>query len=163
MLSGATLKAVPPERSILVVEADPDLQVQTARALRGPGLRVVATGSSGGALALLGEWEVDLVLVSEIQPGRSGVELVRDIKRVRPQCRVLVVTGQPQSELAAAARAAGAAGCITKPRSVESLAHWFVREPEKRFPARTGRSRSKKASSLPLANSVLPVREAVAE
>lgn len=165
---GPTLKAVAPERSVLVVEACPDLQVQSARALRSDGLTVVATGSSGGALALLTAWEVNLVLVSEVLPGRSGVELVREIKRVRPNCAVLMITAQPQT-LAAAALAAGAAGCISTPLSLEKLAPWFVRadlqrkEAEKRFPVRATRSRRNKPSPLQLTNSVVAAREAVAE
>ena len=63
------------EQSVLVVEADPDLQVQMARALRKQGLRVVATGSGSGALALVSEWDVSLILVSESLPGRSGIDL----------------------------------------------------------------------------------------
>jgi DNA-binding NtrC family response regulator len=113
------------QRSLLVVEADPELQTQVARALRRRGHRVVATGSGHGALALIGEWEVDLVLVSETLPGRSGIDLVREIHRVRPGTRVVIVTGHPEPRFAAMARAAGAAGCVPKPLRVEHLSPWL--------------------------------------
>lgn len=164
VLAPAALRPPKSERSILVVESDPDLQVQTARALRGPNLRVVAAGSAGGAIALLEAWEVDLVLVSESLPGRSGVDLVRDIRLIRPHCPVLIMTSQPPSKLAAAAaHMAGAAGCIATPQSVESLAAWFMQEPEKRFPVRAERGRSHLPSAGTPTNSVPPAREAVAE
>src|SRR5688500_9115242 len=69
------------ERSVLVVEADPEVQVQMARALRKCGLRVVGTSSGDGALALVSEWDVDLILISEDLPGRAGVEVTRLIHR----------------------------------------------------------------------------------
>ncbi len=113
------------ERSVLVVEADPEVQVQMARALRKQGLRVVGTSSGDGALALVSEWEVDLVLVSEDLPGRAGVEVTRLIHRARPRAQVVVLASAAESDVSEAARAAGAVGCVPKPFEFESVARWL--------------------------------------
>jgi CheY-like chemotaxis protein len=119
------LSAEAREPSVLVVEADPEVQVQMARALRRCGLRVVGTSSGDGALALVSEWEVDLVLVSEDLPGRAGVEVTRLIHRARPRAQVVVLASARESDVSEAARAAGAVGCVSKPFEIESLARWL--------------------------------------
>ena len=78
-------RAAAPEQSVLVVEvrsgsASRRWRVHSAK----QGLRVVATGSGSGALALVSEWDVSLILVSESLPGRSGIDLAREIQRTRP-------------------------------------------------------------------------------
>src|ERR1700712_198354 len=73
----AFIRVGPRERSVLVVEADPEIQVQMARALRREGHRVVGTSSGDGALALVSQWDVDLILISEDLPGRAGIEVTR--------------------------------------------------------------------------------------
>jgi CheY-like chemotaxis protein len=116
----------PRERSVLVVEADPEVQVQMARALRRDGHRVVGTSSGDGALALVSQWDVDLILISEDLPGRAGIEVTRLITAVQPQAPVIIMSVNAEPSLRAAARAAGAVDCLTKPLRVEQLARWLV-------------------------------------
>ncbi|MFT3927599.1 MAG: response regulator [Myxococcales bacterium] len=157
------------EHTVLLVEADPDLQAQMAKVLRKQGLRVVATGSGSGALALVGEWAVSLILVSESLPGRSGVDLVRDLQRTRPGSRALVIVSHAEPRFVAAARAAGALGCVVRPLQAEQVAEWLAPDfgsstPRPRLaPATATRSLTRRSSGLPLANSALPARGAVAE
>jgi len=113
------------EQSVLVVEADPDVQVQIARALRGQGHRVVGTSSGDGALALIAEWSVDLILVSQDLPGKAGVEVTRLIREQRPRAPVVLMAQTTESGVCEAALAAGAAGCVSKPLTIESLTPWL--------------------------------------
>jgi len=151
-----------PEQSVLIVEADPDLQSQMARLLRNQGYRVVASGSGSGALALISVWDVSLILVSESLPGRSGIDVVRELLRTRPSARILMVTHDPEPRFRAAARSAGALGCLVKPLTAENVAPWLELTP--RVPAKSARVRGLlHPSALPLTNSALPARGAVAE
>jgi CheY-like chemotaxis protein len=122
----AFIRVGPRERSVLVVEADPEVQVQMARALRREGHRVVGTSSGDGALALVSQWDVDLILISEDLPGRAGIEVTRLITAVQPQAPVIVMSLNAEPSLRAAARAAGAVDCLTKPLQVEQLARWLA-------------------------------------
>jgi CheY-like chemotaxis protein len=125
----AFIRVGPRERSVLVVEADPEVQVQMARALRREGHRVVGTSSGDGALALVSQWDVDLILISEDLPGRAGIEVTRLITAVQPQAPVIVMSFNAEPSLRAAARAAGAVDCLAKPLDVELLARWLSPPP----------------------------------
>lgn len=111
---------------MLVVEADPELQVQMARTLRRQGHRVVGTSSGDGALALVSQWDVDLILISEDLPGRAGIEVARLIHAVQPLAPVVVMSANAEPNLRAAARAAGAIDCVAKPLRVELLSRWLA-------------------------------------
>jgi CheY-like chemotaxis protein len=113
------------EPSVLVIEADPEEQVQMARALRRSGLRVVGASSGDGALALIREWDVDLILVSEDLPGLTGIEVARLLHAARPLTQLVVMTVSPAAEVREAARDAGATGCVPKPLELDSLAPWL--------------------------------------
>jgi len=121
----APAQRLPVERSVLVVEADPDVQVQIARALRGQGHRVVGTSSGDGAVALISQWAVDLILVSQDLPGRAGVEVTRALREARASVPVVLMAHGADEGVYHAARAAGAVGCVTKPLSLESLTPWL--------------------------------------
>jgi CheY-like chemotaxis protein len=114
------------EPSVLVVEADPEVQSQMARTLRRSGLRVVGTSSPDGALALVSAWNVDLILVSEDLPGRAGVELTRVLTKCCPDARVVLVANTLEADIFEAARSAGAVGCVPKPLALESLSRWLI-------------------------------------
>ena len=122
----ALIRVGPRERSVLVVEADPEIQVQMARTLRREGHRVVGTSSGDGALALVSQWDVDLILISEDLPGRAGIEVTRLIHAVKPQAPVVVMATLAEPSLRAAARAAGAIDCVPKPLQVEHLSRWLL-------------------------------------
>ena len=77
---------------ILVVEDDPDLQWRLARMLTVNGNRVVGTSSGEGALALIAQWPVDLVLVSRDLPGISGLEVADRIRAEHPHIPVVLMT-----------------------------------------------------------------------
>jgi DNA-binding response OmpR family regulator len=107
-------------RGVLLVENDPDLQWRLARTLTVGGNRVVGTSSSDGALALMAQWPVDVVLVAEDLPGMDGVELAKHIRRDHPEVPIVLMAEEgPDVELAA--RMAGATAWLVKPFRVEEL------------------------------------------
>jgi len=59
-----------------------------------------------------GEW--DLVLLDINMPGRSGLDVLAEIKQLRPKLPVLILSVSPESEFAERTLRAGAAGYINK-------------------------------------------------
>jgi CheY-like chemotaxis protein len=112
-------------RAVLVVEADPEVQARLARNLSRRGHRVVGTGSGDGALALISQWEVDLVLVSDNLPGRTGIEVARLVHQERPKATVVLMCDNLEPGTRAAARAAGATECVRKPLLDEHIGYWL--------------------------------------
>ncbi|MDD2851292.1 MAG: response regulator [Desulfuromonadaceae bacterium] len=67
------------------------------------------------ALALLEEQPVDLVISDIMMPGRSGVDLLRDLKKIDPEIAVLMITGLADMNTALQCVHLGADDYITKP------------------------------------------------
>ena len=81
--------------SILLVEDEPDLRHALGQMLRGSGYRVTEAedGEAALSLASLPEMELDLVLTDLVMPRMSGLELVDRLAALRPDLRVLLVSG----------------------------------------------------------------------
>jgi len=80
--------------TVLVVEDEDALRSLVELILTEAGYRVLAAGNGEEALALLAEHRtVDLVLTDSIMPRVSGAELIRRLQSIRPQPRVIQMTG----------------------------------------------------------------------
>ena len=78
-------------------------------------LDVVGLASSGEeAVRLASELDPDVVLMDISMPGIGGFEATKQIVAARPGVHVLMVTGSDAGQDVGAARAAGAAGYVTK-------------------------------------------------
>ena len=77
--------------------------------------------SAAQALAALEANEPDLMLVDITMPGKGGLELIKDIKAMRPGLPVLVVSMHDESLYADRVLRAGARGYISKHEGGEKL------------------------------------------
>ena len=85
-----------------------------------PELEVVGEAADGNeVLRLTGELRPDLVLMDISMPGRSGIETTRELKQMRPEAQVLMLTVHEDEELLREAMRAGASGYVVK-RALES-------------------------------------------
>ena len=66
------------------------------------------------ALATVRAGGFDVLLLDLSMPGRSGIELVRQVKAERPQLQVLVLSMHDEQQFAERAIRAGASGYLTK-------------------------------------------------
>jgi DNA-binding NarL/FixJ family response regulator len=66
-----------------------------------------------------GEW--DLLLLDMSMPGRSGIELIRQIKTEKPRLPILVLSMHKESEYAVRSIRAGAAGYLCKDSASQQL------------------------------------------
>ncbi|MEI6214170.1 MAG: HD domain-containing phosphohydrolase [Desulfuromonadales bacterium] len=73
------------------------------------------------AFEILGEQAVDLVISDIMMPGRSGVELLRDLKKVDPEIAVLMITGLSDMNTAMECIHLGADDYITKPFGINRV------------------------------------------
>ena len=65
--------------SILLVDDEPKIRQALTQALRDEGHDVTATGSPREALRLIGERPFDLLVVDNLMPELSGLELIREV------------------------------------------------------------------------------------
>lgn len=79
--------------------------------------------ASDAAEALAAVWNQpwDLILLDISLPGRSGIEVLKEIRDARPKVPVLVLSSHPESQFAVRVLRAGASGYLTKGSSPEAL------------------------------------------
>jgi two-component system invasion response regulator UvrY len=64
----------------------------------------------------------DVLLLDINMPGRSGFEVLKDVKQIYPQLPVIMVSVQPESQYALRCLRAGAAEYVNKNSASEELA-----------------------------------------
>jgi two-component system, NarL family, invasion response regulator UvrY len=65
------------------------------------------------------EW--DVVILDVTMPGRSGIDVLRDLKRMRPKLPVLVLSMHPEEQYGKRVFKAGASGYMNKESAPEEL------------------------------------------
>jgi two-component system, NarL family, invasion response regulator UvrY len=73
------------------------------------------------ALNLVWKETWDVVVLDITMPGRSGVDVLREIKRSKPKLPVLVLSMHPENQFALRVLKGGAAGYMTKESAPEEL------------------------------------------
>jgi two-component system, NarL family, invasion response regulator UvrY len=63
----------------------------------------------------------DVAVLDITMPGRSGLEVLKEIKRLRPKMPVLVLSMHPEDQFAVRMLRTGAAGYLTKESAAEEL------------------------------------------
>jgi DNA-binding NtrC family response regulator len=109
--------------TILLADDEEKILRGLARALRENGHEVVATTNAREAQRLLGERSFDLLVVDNLMPERTGLELIRDLQSLpeveRPQ--VVMMTAHATVESAIEAMKLGAFDYLQKPFEVDEL------------------------------------------
>jgi DNA-binding response OmpR family regulator len=106
---------------ILVVEDEPALAGFLARALRAEGYTVrIAQDGLGGERIALAE-QVDLVVLDEMLPEKSGFEVLRDVRTSKPDLPIIMLTARGTVEDRVSGLDLGANDYVTKPFSLSEV------------------------------------------
>jgi FixJ family two-component response regulator len=103
--------------TVMIVDDQHSLVALTEEMLAALGYEPVGFDSSVAALqAFRAEPQrFDLVLTDQTMPDLSGVDLAREIHRVRPELPVVLMSGYSGAQITERARAAGVADLLRKP------------------------------------------------
>ena len=86
------------------------------------GISVAGEASSAVELfRLLGSTAADVVLLDVSMPGNTFIDTLKDLRKVHPSVKVLVISAHPEDQWAMRSLQAGAAGYLTKDHSPEQL------------------------------------------
>ena len=102
-------------RRLLVVDDDLAMREMLVSLFHESGFAVSEAGSGDQALEMLRDADYDAVLSDIKMPGKSGIELVGEARRLRPQTPVVLMTAFGSIDSAVEAMRAGAFDYITKP------------------------------------------------
>jgi DNA-binding NarL/FixJ family response regulator len=85
-------------------------------------IAVAGEASSGQeVLARIRDNDYDVAVLDMSMPGRSGIELIRQVKDEKPRVRILVLTMHSEQQYAVRALKAGASGYLTKESAPDQL------------------------------------------
>ena len=106
---------------VLVVEDDPRLAELLARSLRERSYAVDVVGDGEAALVEAVVNPYDAVILDVVLPGRSGIEVCRELRRRGAECPILMLTGRSAKIDVVVGLEVGADEYITKPLDAREL------------------------------------------
>ncbi|MCS0656880.1 EAL domain-containing protein [Massilia terrae] len=92
-LPGHLLRMQKRERTLLLVDDEPNILAALKRQLRGAGLRILTAPGGKEGLELLAAEQVDVIVSDQRMPGMTGVEFLRAVKHSHPDTVRMVLSG----------------------------------------------------------------------
>ncbi|MCB9663045.1 MAG: response regulator [Alphaproteobacteria bacterium] len=115
------------ERTLLLVDDDEILRERLAKALRKRGLEVRTAPDGATALELARADSPELAVVDLRMEGMTGLELLRELKRIDPTTKVVLLTGYGSIATAIDAMRLGAHHYVPKPADADDVLAAFER------------------------------------
>jgi two-component system, NtrC family, nitrogen regulation response regulator NtrX len=112
---------LPRKAHLLLVDDDPNTLASLSRAFRLAGHEATVCDNAGRALELLRTETFDLILSDVVMPGKSGLELLEDLKKNGVKTPIVLISGQANIEMAVRATKLGALDFLEKPLSTDKL------------------------------------------
>jgi DNA-binding NtrC family response regulator len=110
-----------PNGSILVIDDEAEIREGLELLLSSEGYAVTSAETGEAGIARLEQEPFDLLLLDVSLPGRSGLDLLRDIRQRDPHLPVVLITAYGSIDMARQAFKSGAQDYITKPWSNDEL------------------------------------------
>jgi DNA-binding NtrC family response regulator len=107
--------------SILVVDDDRAFRLATETLLSDEGFRVTLMSNGNLGLEAVRNGEYDLILSDVVMPELGGVDFLREVRMLRPNIPVIMVTGFGSIQTAVEAMRLGATDYLTKPCNNQEL------------------------------------------
>lgn len=113
------MRCVP--NTLLLVDDDELLRERLARALAKRGLEVETAANVDEAITLVVARPPELAVIDLKMPGRTGIELLCELRRLSPETRSVMLTGYGSIANAVDAVHAGAVNYVTKPADADQI------------------------------------------
>jgi len=112
---------LPRKAHLLLVDDDPNTLAALSRAFRLAGHEATVCDNADRAIELLRSEHFDLILSDVVMPGKSGLELLDDLKKAGVKTPIVLISGQANIEMAVKATRLGALDFLEKPLSTDKL------------------------------------------
>ena len=120
-LTDEELSSFTASATILVVDDEESIRFTFDTFLSKVGYTVLSAGRMTTAKQLMDDNDIDLIFCDIVLPEGSGIELLGRARQTEKDCPVVMITGQPAIETAAAAVRAGAYDYLVKPIRKDDL------------------------------------------
>src|SRR5215471_3348985 len=112
---------VPRKAQLLLVDDDANTLASLSRAFRLAGHEATVCDNADRAIELLRNEKFDVIFSDVVMPGKSGLELLEEIKNAGVKAPVILISGQANIEMAVRATKLGALDFLEKPLSTDKL------------------------------------------
>src|SRR5512139_1928250 len=109
------------EKKVLIVDDEERVVQSIAGVLEDEGFRVVKAKSGEEAIDVFQEEKPDVTLLDIWMAGMDGMEVLRRLRRMTPNCQVIMISGHATIATAMTAVKLGAFDFIEKPLSLDLL------------------------------------------
>jgi DNA-binding NtrC family response regulator len=108
-------------QSVLVVDDDAAMREMVVSLLDEQGIHARSAASADEAVEILADFDCDVILSDIRMPGRTGIELLGQLRELRPHTPVVLMTAFGSIDSAVEAMHAGAFDYVTKPFQSDAL------------------------------------------
>ena len=118
--------------AVLIVDDEEGIRESLSGILEDEGYDILTAKSGEEAIKMLGESSPDLVFLDIWLTGMDGIQTLQEIKAIKPDVPVIMISGHGNIELAVKAAKMGAYDFLEKPLSLEKVVLVAKRALEKR-------------------------------
>lgn len=101
--------------TILIVDDEADIRDLIREVLQSEGYHCLEAANATAALSLLERETIDVVMLDIVMAGKSGLEMLSELKMLHPNVAVVMATGISDMDTAIECTRRGAIGYLTKP------------------------------------------------
>ena len=109
------------KKSIMVVDDEKEILKLFRDVLEGLGYEVITCASGEAAIEALKEREVFAAFVDIRMPGTDGIQTLKEIKAIRPETQVVMITGYVGADAVNEALQLGCFVCMMKPFKLRDI------------------------------------------
>jgi DNA-binding NtrC family response regulator len=110
-----------------IMDVDDDGRRAIQRVLEKVGYSVTMVADAEGALELVADIDFDLIISDLRMPGKTGIELLSEVKNQKPETQFLSVSAYGDGDTEALAKRMGASEVLSKPFPRQKLIDCTVR------------------------------------
>ncbi len=114
-------KAEEPRTKILLVDDEDQFRTALAQQLSVRGFDVLDVGNGEDAIKTVRHEDPQVVILDQKMPGMDGIQTLKEIKRVRPEVQVVMLTGHGSTESATISGKNNVSFYLEKPCSIDDL------------------------------------------
>ena len=109
------------EPAVLIIDDEEGIRESLSGIFEDEGYTVFTASSGEEALKVLKEQSPDLIMLDVWLPGIDGIQTLKEIKNMKPDLPVIIISGHGNIELAVKATKTGAYDFLEKPLSLERV------------------------------------------
>jgi DNA-binding NtrC family response regulator len=108
-------------KRILIVDDDKELRSTLSEILTDAGYHADEAASGREALNITSSTDIDMMILDMMMPGINGMEVLSDVKKIRPSIKVIMMTAFATVNNAVEAVKKGASDYLSKPFKIEDV------------------------------------------